>query len=440
MNSIFSMMDTDGLTTLKIRYNYKTHTFRFFAGCEWDEDFDFSRYHRDFIIEDILIKESVFFNTVQVETLFHERGMDGYMDQIKELMVKGKHFGMDFYYHKKQDIKFIMHEHSRKRGLFNKSHGTMAGGIRRYSPETSEMQVIKDGLDLSRGMSYKNIAAGVPAGGCKATVLMKALDLENLEVMGFLAYVVDLCRNMTAPDMNLPAEMSDVMTAKKLSAQYTGGKQSKTGLTGEATAYGLVLSMKEAVGFGEGCTSLEGKKVVLIGLGAVGQPAAKYLLEEGAHVILAVRDKPKAEAFVRHCGYSQLGIIHPSEALQEAADILCPCGAGGIISKEDIPNLTCKYLWGAANNQLKTETPEDELEMAQMLADRGILYQPEWWHNCAGILCGAEEYYCDGDKNTLQSKIQKILPENTRKILKLARESGVTPTQACYDYCEKLLY
>lgn len=439
-STLFSIMEKNSLTTLKIRHNYKIGTFRYFGAKEWDENFDFSGYNKSFIIEDILTDHPVFFNTVQMEKLFDHYGLGTYIKQIKSLMSQGRHFGMDFYYFKKYNIRFIMHQHSRKRGLFNKSHAIMAGGIRRYLPETAESIVIKDGLDLARGMSYKNIAANIPAGGCKATLQMESLELDNMEIMGFLAYALDLCRDMTAPDMNLPPQMSDIMCQQKLSLQYTGGKRSRTGLTGKATAYGMVLSMKEAVRFAEGNDSLAGKRVLLIGLGAVGKPAAEYLLQEGSKLILAVRSREKAESFARHHAYEQVRIIHADEALNEDVDILCPCAAGGIITRKDIPNLKCKYIWGAANNQLKTDRPEDELAMARMIADRGILYQPEWWHNCAGILCGAEEYYYDGDEHSLKEKIKRILPNNTRRILEMAREMNITPTEACYAYCNSMLY
>lgn len=440
MYSIFSMMENENLTTIKIRYDYRTEIFRYYGAREWEDDFDFSKYNKDFIIEDILTDKSVFFNTEEMEKLFLSNDIEPYMTRIAKLMSQGKHFGMDFYYYKKYDIKFIMHQHSRKRGLFNKSHAIMAGGIRRYSPDTAEIDVIKDGLDLARGMSYKNIAADIPAGGCKATVQMDELDVNNTEKMGFLAYTIDLCRDMTAPDMNLPVEMSDVMIEKGLTAQYTGGKNSSTGLTGRATAYGLILTMKEAVKFTEGCASLNGKKVILIGLGAVGKPVAEYLLREGAELILAVRSKEKAEEFAKLHTDKNIQVINADEVLKTEADILCPCAAGGVVTKEDIPYLKCKYIWGAANNQLKTDRPEDEPEMAQMIADCGILFQPEWWHNCAGIMCGAEEYYNNGNEDSLQEKIETILPANTRKILMLAKEKGITPTQACYDYCDSLLY
>lgn len=51
-------------------------------------------------------------------------------------------------------------------------------------PVKQELDVIIDGLNLGRGMSFKNIAGHLPFGGCKATVTMDPLDLDNMEIMG----------------------------------------------------------------------------------------------------------------------------------------------------------------------------------------------------------------------------------------------------------------
>ena len=60
-------------------------------------------------------------------------------------------------------------------------------------------------------MSFKNIAADLDFGGCKTTVHMDELDLEDFEVMGFLAFALDRTRSMTGPDMYFPTAMADVM-------------------------------------------------------------------------------------------------------------------------------------------------------------------------------------------------------------------------------------
>ncbi|MBQ9708182.1 MAG: Glu/Leu/Phe/Val dehydrogenase family protein [Firmicutes bacterium] len=353
----------------------------------------------------------------------------------------GKHFGIDIYYYEKYDIRYMMNEHSRKLGLLNKSHSIMAGGIRRHTYEEPEIEVIIDGLNLGRGMSFKNIAGHLPFGGCKATVTMDPLDLDNMEIMGFLAFALDSCRDMTGPDMNFPVEMSDVMIDQGYSMQYTGGVKAKTGATGTPTAYGVYLALLEAINFKEGVRSVEGKTAALMGLGAVGWYMGEHLLEGGVKslVIADIDDAACSDFIEQHPGYD-ISVVPVSEILFQEVDILSPCAIGGIFDDETIPKLKCKYLFGSSNNGLKASSQEEEIRLAKLIEEKDILYTVEWWHNTAGVICGAEEYLYDGDAESLRKKVEDIMPSNMILALNGAKEQGITPTEFVYRYCEDLLY
>ncbi|MEG0379225.1 MAG: Glu/Leu/Phe/Val dehydrogenase family protein, partial [Eubacterium sp.] len=371
---------------------------------------------------------------------FKKHHLEDYLDEVLDLIRQGKHFGIDAFYYDKYDIRFMMHEHSRKRGVLNKSQAIMAGGIRRHFPEENELDVIIDGLNLGRGMSFKNIAGDLPFGGCKSTVQMSELDLNNMQVMGFIAFALDSTRDMTGPDMNFPTEMSDVMIREGYSMQFTGGPNAKTGETGKPTAYGVYLSLKQAVKFKECTECLDGKSVSLIGLGAVGWYMGEYLLQEDVKLYISDINPATAKAFVDQYPDRNIEVVSVADALYLEVDILCPCAIGGIISDENIPDLKCKYLWGSANNQLKATNQEEEYRLAKLLAARGVFFQSEWWHNTAGVICGAEEYLYDGTPESLKKKIEAVLPKNTWENLNRAETLGITPTEACYQLCEKLLY
>jgi len=439
--SLFAPLKAENLTTLKIRYDFKTGLVRLYAAKEWEKDFDFSKYNREFVIDGIFTEDAVYLNTKQVWALYEKYGLKDYLNEVLDLLRAGKHFGIDAYYYDKYDIRYMMHEHSRKLGLLNKSHAIMAGGIRRHDPDEPEIDVIIDGLNLGRGMSFKNIAGNLPFGGCKATVQMVPLDINNMEIMGFLAFALDSCRDMTGPDMNFPTEMSDVMIKQGYSMQYTGGPSAKTGETGRPTAYGVYLSLLKAVEFNEGKESIKGKTAALMGLGAVGWYMGEHLLEGGVSKLTIADINPDTvKKFIdAHPGY-KIDTCPVSEVLYQDVDILSPCAIGGIFHDENIPKLRCKYIWGSANNQLKASSQEEEIRLAKLIADRGIMYQVEWWHNTAGVICGAEEYLYDGTYETLLKKIEAVMPANTWKNLKEAKEKGITPTENCYRHCEKILY
>lgn len=440
-NSLFIPLREEGLTTMKIRYDFKTGAVRLYAAKEWEKGFDFTTYNHAWCIDGIFTDDAKFFNTKEVWALFEKYGQKEYLESVLNLLRAGKHFGIDIFYYEKYDIRYMMNEHSRKLGLLNKSHSIMAGGIRRHSYDEPEIDVIIDGLNLGRGMSFKNIAGKLPFGGCKATVTMDPLDLTNMEIMGFLAFALDSCRDMTGPDMNFPTEMSDVMIEKGYSMQYTGGPRAKTGETGKPTAYGVYLALLEAVKFTEGKKNIQGKTAALMGLGAVGWYMGELLLEGGVSQLTVSDINPETVArFIKqHPGY-EINSCPVSEVLSRKVDILSPCAIGGIFHDESIAKLNCKYIFGSSNNGLKASSQEEEIRLAKLIADRGIVYQVEWWHNTAGVICGAEEYLFDGDADSLNKKIEAIMPANTIQSLTEAKKLGITPTEYVYRYCEDLLY
>ncbi len=439
--SLFTPLKDAGLTTLKIRYDWKTGKVFLFAAKEWEPNFDFARYNKEFYAEGIYTEDAKYLNTKEVFDLFDKAGLKEYLEEIIDLIRQGKHIGLECYFNAKYNIRFICNQHSFKLGINNKSHSIMAGGIRRHGFEDSEKEVIIDGLNLGRAMSFKNVAANLDFGGCKTTVHMGPLDMNNMEIMGFLAFALDRARNMTGPDMNFPTEMADVMT-QNFSIQFTGGPKGPLGETGKPTAYGVYLALKQACKFRYGSDSLKGKRIAVQGLGAVGWYMANYLLDEDAILLVTNRTKAVADKLMAERSDKKITYIDPSEILNVEADIFCPCAIGGIIHEDNIESLKFDIIFGAANNQLRASSQEEELRLAKLLDKKGILYQTEWWHNIAGVLCGAEEYF-EGKNATyekLQKKIEAIVPVNTWNNLNKAKELNITPCECVYQTCEKTIY
>ncbi len=440
-NSLFIPLREEGLTTMRIRYNYKNGEVRLYAAKEWEPDWDFTTYNHEWWMDGIYTDDAKFYNTKETWALFEKYDQKEYLEKVLDLLRAGKHFGIDIYYYDKYDIRFMMNEHSRKLGVLNKSHAIMAGGIRRHSYDEAEYDVIIDGLNLGRGMSFKNIAGNIPMGGCKATVTMDELDLDNMEIMGFLAYALDCCRDLTGPDMNFPIEMSDVMIEKGYTMSYACGNNSPTGDSGTPTAYGVYLSLLEAIDFTEGVHSVSGKTAALMGLGAVGWHMGEHLLEGGVSKLTIADINPDAvQRFIdEHPGYN-IDSCPVSEVLFQDVDILSPCAIGGIFDDESIPKLRCKYIYGSSNNGLKASSQEEEIRLAKLLDEKGIVYTVEWWHNTAGVMSGAEDYFWNGNAETLLKKVEKLMPANQRMALEGAKEKGITPTEWIYKHCEDKLY
>ena len=131
--SLFIPLREEGLTTMKIRYDFKTGLVKLYAAKEWEENFDFSKYNHEWWIDGIYTEDARYLNTKETWALFEKYGQKEYLEEVLDLLRAGKHFGIDIYYYKKYDIRFMMHEHSRRLGVLNKSHAIMAGGIRRMT-------------------------------------------------------------------------------------------------------------------------------------------------------------------------------------------------------------------------------------------------------------------------------------------------------------------
>lgn len=444
--SLFYPLDQEGLTTLRIQYDWKTGDSCLQASKDWDEDLDWSRYNHDFYVESVKTKAGRLLNDGETRAIFEKYGLTAYLAEVLDLLRQGRHFGIDCLYHQGYDIQFLGNMHSRKRGINNTRFGILQGGIRRHPKSDPEIEVIIDGLNLARAMTFKNIAGELPVGGSKSCVVMDELDLNNLKHMGFLGFCIDELRTGTGPDMGFPPEMTDVMKDQGYSVQYTCGPKGPLGASGKPTAYGVYLAMKEAVKFVRGSDDMTGMSFAVQGLGQVGGHLAQYLAEEVKNVKLYVTDvyAPAVRKFIDT--YQAKGVdvteVKPDEILFCDVDVVCPCASGGVLDEEAIAKLKCGIIFGGANNQIKASSIEEECRLAKIIADRGILFQTDWWHNTAGVMFGYEEYRHQNEASLdrIYRDIEKVLPKNTRLNLNKAKELGITPTECAYQTCHEEIY
>lgn len=439
--SLFTPLADAGLTSLRVHYDWRADEHRLWAAKEWEAGHDFAAYNDTFDAQTILTTSARYLDDGAVRDLFARHHLASYLDRVVGLLRRGRHVAMEVYFEAERDIRFICHQHSRRQGLRSRRRAILAGGIRRHAREEPELDVIVDGLNLSRAMTFKNIAARLEYGGCKTTVQMDELDLSDLGALGFLAFAIDRSRSMTGPDMNFPTEMSDVIN-EHFSPQFTSGPKSPMGESGRPTAYGTVLALEEAVRFGERRDSLRGLSVVIMGLGSVGWHLAELLAEKGMKLAVADIDVERAAAFVVEHPEADVTRIGVEEVLDAEADILCLAAIGGLIDDAVVDRLRFRYVFGPANNQLKATSQAEEERLARRLAGRGILFQTEWWHNTAGVMSAAEEYAWgqEASLERLRERIEQTIPARTRENLQQAAARGITPTENAYRSCVEVIY
>lgn len=438
--SFFDVLNEEGLNRLTIHYSWKNDKFSLYAAKEWDDDVDFSGYNTLFSMLTLRPSSGRYLNDEETVALFEKHGYTRYLGNVKELVRKGRHILMDFYYHRRKDIRCVANIHCDRPGINNLHSSLFIGGIRRHEPDEAEFDVLFDGLNLGRGMAFKNIAADIPLGGCKVTVQMNPIDLDDLDSIGFLAYANDRARNTTGPDMGFPPELSDVWK-RNFSPHITGVTNGVIGPTGIPAAWGVYSAVKEAAKFVFGSDSLEGRTIAVQGLGTTGSRIARYYAREGAKVYVSDIDIHKVKELAEE--FPELLIpVHPEKILGLPVDILSPAAMGAIFHEKSIPELKAKVIIGPANNTLKASGQEEEYILAKKLADKGILYQVDWYHNVGGVMGAYEEYVRQekADSTALMDRVWRLIGGNTRENLLEAAKLGITPTENAYRIVESKIY
>jgi leucine dehydrogenase len=165
-----------------------------------------------------------------------------------------------------------------------------------------------------------------------------------------------------------------------------------------------------------------------VGAGKVGEEVIRLLVQRRAVVIAADVNHNKAEAAVRT---GAIRLIDPSDAPGTAADILCPCALGGLLTENAVPDLHCAIIAGAANNQLASA------KVADSLAAAGILYIPDFLANAGGIINIAEEAH--GYDAARAVKAVGQIRDTTTSVLERAEARGITPLAAAEELVAKRL-
>jgi leucine dehydrogenase len=319
----------------------------------------------------------------------------------------------------------VVFAHDRRTGMHavlavHDTHlGPGAGGVR-MRPYASIEEALTDVLRLSRGMSYKNALAGIKLGGGKSVLIGDPSKDKSPDLMRALGRAIDGLggRYLAAEDVGMTlADMEEIAHE----TPHVFGRDPKAGFGGEPspmTALGVLLSIKLCVRRALGRDDLAGVAVAIQGAGAVGADLARRLGAEGAHVLVADVNEARALETAQSCGGS---VISTADVLSADVDVLAPCALGAILNDTTIPTIRAKVVCGAANNQLA------KAEHGLALAQRGILYAPDYVANAGGIINVAYEVGGEYDASAVESHIARI-PSTLEQIFEEAASEGLTPS------------
>lgn len=289
------------------------------------------------------------------------------------------------------------------------------GGIR-YAPEVHEEEV----MALAALMTYKCAIVDVPFGGAKGGIRIdpRKYSVEELE-RATRRYTHELVKkSFIGPGIDVPApdygtgEREMAWIVDTYAALNPGHLDALACVTGKPVTQGGVRGRREATGRGlffalrEACsraadmqrlglsTGLDGKRIIVQGLGNVGYHAAKFCREGGAILVgIAEREgailSPKGlhedevQEHRRTTGsildFPGATNLEPSAAaLEQECDVLIPAALEGVFTAENAPRVKARIILEGANGPT---TPEADA----IFREKGILVIPDIYANAGGV-------------------------------------------------------
>jgi valine dehydrogenase (NAD+) len=312
--------------------------------------------------------------------------------------------------------------------IYSTALGPALGGTRFY-PYASEADALADVLNLSRAMAYKAACAGLDLGGGKAVILGDpARDKSEPLLRAYGRFVQSLHgRYYTACDVGTYVGDMDIVARE---CRYVTGRSPEQGGAGDSsvlTALGIYQGMRAAARHLWGTPALAGRRVGISGVGKVGRHLVGHLLHDGASVVVA--DVNAAAVAAIRAAYPSVEALDTHALPGAPMDVYAPCALGGALDDDTVPLLQAQIICGGANNQLAHPGIEKQL------ADRGILYAPDYVVNSGGLIAVADEVKGYSEPRARQRATHIF--DTTARVFAIADEEGVPPATAADRLAER---
>jgi valine dehydrogenase (NAD+) len=313
--------------------------------------------------------------------------------------------------------------------MYSTALGPGLGGTRFY-PYPDESAALADVLNLSKAMAYKNALAGLDLGGGKAVIIGDPAAIKTEALLRAYGRFVESLngRYITACDIGTYSEDMDVVARE---CRFVTGRTVPNGGAGDSsvlTAFGVFQGMRACSEYVWGSTSLAGRTVGVEGVGKVGHRLVDHLVSDGADVVIFDTSPEAVERVL--AGHPQVAVAASrAELVTRTLDVYSPCALGGALDEGTVGKLSARVVCGGANNQLTHAGVE------KLLADRGIVYAPDYLVNAGGVIQVADELH-GFSFDRARAKAAQILG-TTRQILATADSDGVPPAVAADRLAER---
>ncbi|MEP6993642.1 MAG: Glu/Leu/Phe/Val dehydrogenase dimerization domain-containing protein [Acidobacteriota bacterium] len=311
--------------------------------------------------------------------------------------------------------------------------GPASGGTRMIAyPDLAAAR--SDAMRLAAGMTYKWAAAGFAGGGGKGVIAAPA-GLSAASRAALLRRYGSLVRELsgrfwTGADAGTTAQDMDVIA--ETGAPFVFSRTPEHGGAGGSgtwTALGVFTTIQTVCGRLFGDASLSERHVLVQGIGSVGYPLIERLRDAGARVCYT-DVAPGASG--RFSGAARIAFVPPEDVFETPCDVFAPCALGAVLNSQTIPQLRCRAVVGAANNQLSR--PED----ADLLRGRGILYAPDFVVNAGGAIAitGIEAL---GWKAERADREVRAIAQTLLRVMDLSERDGISTDAAARRIAEDRL-
>ena len=319
-------------------------------------------------------------------------------------------------------------------GVHNTTLGPAMGGTRLKS-YTLVDEALDDVLRLSSAMTVKQAAADLPYGGGKAVIAVDEVpgrgSDERRELLLRYAELVDSLHGtyVTAADMNTGEVDMDTIGERTRHVLGRSLANGGSGDPGAATANGVFHGIRACVDHEFGSDELQGRSIVVQGVGSVGGTLARLLHEAGASVLLADVDGARAASVADGLGAK---VVAATDVIGSECDVFSPCATGRVLTQETIPHLRCRIIAGAANNQLGDQHDADRIREA------GILFAPDFIVNAGGVIHLAGSETLGWDEATLAKRLEGI-GDTLLEVFAAAERDGISTQAAAQRLAEERL-
>lgn len=311
--------------------------------------------------------------------------------------------------------------------IHNTTLGPALGGTRIWAHATTD-DAIMDVLRLSRAMTYKNAAAGLPVGGGKGLVLADPRKDKTEPMFRSYGRFVESFqgRYITTEDVGASARDMEWIAQETTHVVGLPEERGGSGNPSTVTGFGVFQAMRACALAQWGSNSFQGKTVAIQGFGNVASSLAWHLLEAGAKLVVTdIFDDARARA----AALPGVEIVEPDAIYDVAADVFAPCALGGVLNEETIPRLQTPVVCGAANNQLRADADAERLQA------RGVLWAPDYIANAGGVINVYHEVAGPYNREAAMAQTARIF-DTTAQVIQRAKEDGTTTLRTADDLAE----